>query len=105
MREAHVPFALQSVETLERQNDALLRLQPLENGAGEQLARTFLDLAFRDPTGQQCSYPSGCERRAALLDDSLGEPCRLRRLGADDDEKAPGRVAQPIRGSENAAPD
>ena len=51
MREAHVPFALLSVETLERQNDALLILQPLENCAGEQFAGTFLDLAFRDPAG------------------------------------------------------
>ena len=51
MREAHVPFALCSVETLERQNDALPRLEPLQNGAGQQLVGTFLDLAFRDPTG------------------------------------------------------
>jgi hypothetical protein len=51
MREAHVPFALLSVETLERQNDGLLSLQPLENGAGEQFLGTLLDLAVRDPTG------------------------------------------------------
>ena len=51
MREAHVPCALCGVETLERQNDALVRLKPLENGAGEQLVGTFLDLTFRDPTG------------------------------------------------------
>jgi hypothetical protein len=35
VREAHVPFALCSVETLERQNDALPRLEPLQNGAGQ----------------------------------------------------------------------
>jgi hypothetical protein len=49
MREAHVPFALWSVETLERQNNALPRLQPLENDAGEQFAGAFLDLRFLDP--------------------------------------------------------
>jgi hypothetical protein len=51
VREAYVAFALRSVETLERHNNALSRLQPLENGAGEQFRGTFLDLAFRDPTG------------------------------------------------------
>jgi hypothetical protein len=51
MGETHIPFALSSVETLERQNDALTGLQPLENGASEQFARTFLDLAFGDPAG------------------------------------------------------
>ena len=105
MRKAHVPFALCSVETLERQNDALPRLEPLQNSAGQQLVGTFLDLAFRDPTGQQFSYPSACERSPPLLDHSVGEPCRLRRLRADDDQKAPGRVAQPMRGSQDAGPD
>jgi hypothetical protein len=57
MREAHVPSTLSSVETLERQNDVLPGLQPLENGAGQQLVGTLLDLAFRDPTGEQRSYP------------------------------------------------
>ena len=104
MCEANVPFALESVETLERQNDALPSLQPLQNGAGEKFAGTLSDLAFRDPTGEQGSHPSRRESRPALLDDSLGEPCGLRRLGADDDDKAPGRVAQPMRGRENAAP-
>ena len=51
MREAHVPFALLSVETLERQNDGLPGLQPLLNGGGEQIVRTVVDLTFRDPTG------------------------------------------------------
>ena len=51
MGEAHVPFPLQSVETLERHNDVLPRLQPHENRAGEEFAGTCLDLAFRDPTG------------------------------------------------------
>ena len=51
MREAHVSFALLSVKTFERQNYVLPRLQPLENGASEQFAGTFLDLAVRDPTG------------------------------------------------------
>jgi hypothetical protein len=51
VREAYVAFALCSVETLERHNDALPRLQPLENGAGEQFRGTFLELAFRDPAG------------------------------------------------------
>src|SRR6185437_5849752 len=49
--EAHVPFALYGVETLERQNDALPRLQPFLDGGGEQVTCTSLDLAFRDPTG------------------------------------------------------
>jgi hypothetical protein len=44
MREAYVPFALQSVEPLERQNDALLRLKSLENGGGEKFAGAFFDL-------------------------------------------------------------
>jgi hypothetical protein len=105
MRKAHVPFALVSVETLERKNDGLLRLQPLENGAGEQFADTLLDLGFRDSTGEQRSYPSRREGRASLLDDSFGEPSRLRCLSADDDKKAPRRVAQPMRRSENAAAD
>jgi hypothetical protein len=77
MREAHVSFAVCSVESLERQDDALLRLKPLENGAREQFAGTFLDVGVRDPTGQQRSYPAGRERRSALLDNSLGEPCGL----------------------------
>jgi hypothetical protein len=51
MRKAHVPLALRSVETLKRQNDALPSLEPLENGASQELVGTFLDLAFRDPTG------------------------------------------------------
>ncbi len=89
VREAHVPFALRSVEALERENDGLASLKALENGAGEQLADTFLDLGFRDPTGQQRSHSSRCERRAPLLDDSLGEPGRLRRIGTDDDKQAP----------------
>ena len=88
MRHTDVPFALVGVETLERENDGLLRLQPLKNGAGEQFPDTFLDLRFRDPTGEQRSYPSRRERRASLLDDSFGEPGRLRCLGADDDEQA-----------------
>jgi hypothetical protein len=51
MRETHVPCALRSVETLERQNDVLPRLEPLESRGGQQLIGTFLDLAFRDPAG------------------------------------------------------
>jgi hypothetical protein len=51
IRETHVPCALRSVETLERQNDVLPRLEPLESRGGQQLIGTFLDLAFRDPTG------------------------------------------------------
>ena len=105
MREADESFALVSGETLERENDGLLRLQPLENGASQQFVDAFLDLGFRDPTGEQCSYPSRCERCAALLNDSFGKPGRPRRLSADDDEKASGRVAQPIRGSQDAAAD
>jgi len=105
VREPHVPFALQSVESLEGQNNALLGLQALQDSAGEQLVGAFLDLALCDPTGEERSHPAGGERRPALLHDSLGEPCGLRRLGADDDEKAPGRVAQPMRRSQNPAPD
>ena len=104
MGKAHEPFALFSVETLEGQNDALPRLQPLLDRAGEQLTGTRLDLAFRDPTGEQLAHPTRCERRPALLDDSLGKARRLRRLGSDDDEKAAGRVAQPMRRREHAAP-
>jgi hypothetical protein len=88
MRETDVPLALLSVETLERENDRLPRLQPLENGTGEQFADTLLDLGFRDPTGEQRSYPSRRERRASLLNDSFGEPSRLRCLSADDDKEA-----------------
>ena len=51
MGEAHVPLALGSVETFERQNDGLVSLQPLEDGAGKQLTGPFLDLVLRDPTG------------------------------------------------------
>ena len=51
MRETDVSFALRGVETLERQNDALFRLQPLANRASQEFAGTFLDLALRDPTG------------------------------------------------------
>jgi hypothetical protein len=105
MREADVAFALLSVETLEWENDGLPSLQPLENSPGEQFADTLLDLGLRDSTGKQRSYPSGCERGTTLLDDSFSESGRLRCLGADDDKKAPGRVAQPMRGSENAAAD
>ena len=105
MREAHVAFALLSIEALEWENDGLPSLQPLENGACEQFADPLLDLGLRDSTGKQRSHPSRCERGTTLLDDSLGEPGRLRCLGADDDKQAPGRVAQPMRGSENAAAD
>ena len=89
MRKAHIAFALVGVETLERENDGLPSLQPLEHGAGEQLADAFLDLGFWDPAGEQRSYPSRCERRATLLDDSFGEPGGLRCVSADDDKKAP----------------
>jgi hypothetical protein len=89
MREAHIPFALVGVETFERENDGLPSLQPLEHGAGKQFADTFLDLGFRDPAGEQRSYPSRGERRATLLDDSFGEPGGVRCVGADDDKKAP----------------
>jgi hypothetical protein len=51
MRETHVACPLRSVETLERHNDVLPRLEPLESRAGQQLIGAFLDLAFRDPTG------------------------------------------------------
>jgi hypothetical protein len=105
MREAHVPFALVSVETLERENDRLVSLQPLENRAGEQFADTFFDLGFRDPTGEQRSDPSRRERSTSLLYDSFCKSSRVGCVGADDDDKAPGRVAQPMRGSEDAAAD
>jgi hypothetical protein len=103
MRETDISFALCGVEALERQNDALLRLQPLANCASQEFAGPFLDLALRDPTREQCSHASRGEHRPALLDYSLGELCGLRRLGADDDEETSGRIAQPMRGSENAA--
>lgn len=96
MRKAHVPFALGSIETFERQNNALPSLQPLENGAGQQLPGAFIELTFRHPTSQQGSDPSRCERRPALLDHSLGERCGLRSVGADDDNQTPWRVAQPV---------
>ena len=105
MRESHVPFTLVSVETLQRENHGLPSLQSLENGGGEQFADTLLDLGLGDPTGEQRSYPSRRERRASLLDDSVGEAGRLRCVGADDDKKAPRRVAQSMRGRENAAAD
>ena len=92
MREPHVPFALKGVETLERQNDALFRLQPLEYGAGEQFTAAFLNLVLRDAAGEQRPHPTRCERRAAVLHNSLGEPRGLRRLCADDDEEATGQV-------------
>jgi hypothetical protein len=44
MREAYVPFALESVEALEGQNDALPRLKSLENGGGEKFAGALVDL-------------------------------------------------------------
>jgi hypothetical protein len=44
MREAHVPFALQSIETVEGQNDALPGLKSLENRAGEKFAGALVDL-------------------------------------------------------------
>jgi hypothetical protein len=87
--EAHVAFALLSVETLERENDGLVSLQPFEDGAGEQFAHPVLDLGFRHSTSEQRSYSSRCDRRATLLDDAFGEPSRLRCVGTDDDEKAP----------------
>jgi hypothetical protein len=105
VREAYVPFAFCSVETLERHHNALARLQPLENGAGEQFRGAFLDFAFRDPARKQLSYPSGYERRRTLFNNSRGELRGLRRFGPDDDNKAPGRVAQPMRRSEDARPD
>jgi hypothetical protein len=89
MREAHVAFALVGVETLERENDGLPSLQPLENCAGEQFADTFLDLGFRNPAGEKRPHPSRCERRAPLLDDPLGEPRGIRCVCADDDKQAP----------------
>ena len=89
MREAYIAIALVGVETLERENDGLPSLQPLENSAGEQFADTFFDLGFRNPAGEQRSYPSRCERRAPLLDDPFGEPGRIRCVCADDDKKAP----------------
>jgi hypothetical protein len=45
IREPHVAFALRSVETFERQDDALLRLQPLENSSDETI-----DWDADDPT-------------------------------------------------------
>ena len=105
MREAHIAFALFRIKTLERQNDALARLQPLENGAGEEFAGTLVDLAIRNPAGQQFSDPSRRERRPPLLDDSLGESCGLGGLGTDDHEKAPGGVTKTMGRSQDAAPD
>ncbi len=51
VRQAHVPLALRSTQTFERQDNGLLCLQPLEDCASEHFARAFLDLAIRDPSG------------------------------------------------------
>jgi hypothetical protein len=80
-------------------------LQSFEDGGREQLARALFDFGLSDPSGQQPSYSSGSEHRATLLDDSVGEPIRRRRGGADDDHKAARRVAKAMRGSQNTAAD
>jgi hypothetical protein len=44
MRQAYVPFALQSVEALKGQNDGLPRLKSLENGTAKKFAGALVDL-------------------------------------------------------------
>jgi hypothetical protein len=77
VRETDVALALAGIKAFQRQDDRLPCLQPFQDGGGEQLLHAVFDLVRVDAIGQQRPYPHGRERRAALLDDSVGELHRL----------------------------
>ena len=95
--------ALLRVETLDRHDDTLTCVESLQDRHIKQLTRTCLDLIGRYSTTKQGMDSREREHCAPFLDDAFGEPVRLRRRRADDQQQAAGRVAKTIGGTEDAS--
>src|SRR6185312_5551861 len=62
----------------------------------------LLDVVLRDAAGEQGPDLVEREQRALVLEHALGEAVALDGRGADDDDEAPGRVAQAVRRTQDA---
>jgi len=101
VRKTHVPLAFLRVKSFDRDDYRLTGLESLQDSGGKQLVRPLLKPAAAPSCGQQRTDPRKRQNRGALLDDPFREPDGLRSRGADHDDQAPRRVANPISRSKD----
>jgi hypothetical protein len=91
------------IEPLERDHDGLALGEALGGGGVDQRAGLRLDLLGADAAREQLAHLAHREQRAGLGEHARAERLGGRRVGADHDQQAAGRVAERLGGREHAA--
>ena len=99
---AHERLTLVGVEAVGGERDGLPACQALVDGRVQKLLRTRVQLLGGNASGEQLANPGERELHGAILDDPLQKAFGLSTGGADDDQQAARRIAQPLGGPQHA---